>query len=79
MIKMLSEQEILDELSEHLNIWRDQYGIKKIALFGSYVREEQTPSSDIDLLVEFDQDAITFDNYMNLKFSLEDLFEKKLT
>ena len=29
------------------------YGIKNIALFGSFVRGEATPDSDIDLLVEF--------------------------
>lgn len=29
------------------------YGAKKIAIFGSCVREEETPESDIDILVEF--------------------------
>ena len=32
----------------------DKYKVKSIALFGSYVREEQKEDSDIDLLVEFD-------------------------
>jgi predicted nucleotidyltransferase len=31
-----------------------KYGIVRLSLFGSTVRGEQTPSSDIDLLVEFD-------------------------
>ena len=73
---MLSQQEILEVLSRNLNKWKDQYGVKCIALFGSYSRDDQIDSSDIDLLVEFDEKAIIFDNYMDLKFNLEDLFQK---
>ncbi len=42
------------------------------------LRGEQKDSSDIDLLVEFEDKAMTFDNYMDLKFTLEDLFEKSV-
>jgi uncharacterized protein len=74
---MLSQQEILEVLSRNLNKWKDQYGVKRIALFGSCARDDQRDSSDIDLLVEFDEKAMTFDNYMmDLKFNLEDLFQK---
>ena len=73
---MLSQQEILEVLSRNLNKWKDQYGVKRIALFGSYSRDDQRDSSDIDLLVEFDEKAMTFDNYMDLKVNLEDLFQK---
>lgn len=31
------------------------YGLKRLAVFGSYARGEDTPGSDIDLLVEFEQ------------------------
>jgi hypothetical protein len=31
------------------------YGIRRVAVFGSYARGESQPNSDIDLLVEFDQ------------------------
>ncbi|WP_196121306.1 nucleotidyltransferase family protein [Anaerobacillus alkaliphilus] len=75
---MLSQQEILEELSKNLKEWKDKYGVKRIALFGSYTREEQTETSDIDLLVEFKENAMTFDNYMDLKFALEDIFQKQV-
>ena len=39
--------------------------------FGSVARDEATPSSDIDILVEFEP-PITFDRYMDVKFYLED-------
>ena len=78
VIDMLSQQEILGKLSKNLTIWKEQYGVKRIALFGSYARGEQNDSSDIDVLVEFMKDTVTFDNYMDLKFDLEDLFQKKV-
>ena len=75
---MLSQQEILDELSKNLNTWKEKYGIKRIGLFGPYSREEQKDTSDIDVLVEFDLSKVTFDNYMELKFALEDQFRKPI-
>jgi uncharacterized protein len=78
VIYMLSQQDILEELSKNLASWKEKFGVKRIALFGSYARGEQKDTSDIDVLVEFMEDAVTFDNYMDLKFSLEDLFHKKV-
>lgn len=45
------------------------FGVRKIGLFGSYVRGTQHKKSDIDFLVEFNTKS--FDNYMDLKFFLE--------
>ncbi|MEY3333171.1 MAG: hypothetical protein RLZZ176_1471 [Cyanobacteriota bacterium] len=47
------------------------YGVISLALFGSYARDEAKNTSDLDLLVEF-QGKVTFDQYMDLKFFLED-------
>ena len=52
----------------------DSFGIREVGLFGSYVRNEQTEKSDIDLLVDFDPDKETFDNYMAVCELLEQLF-----
>ncbi|AGT31229.1 DNA polymerase [Geobacillus genomosp. 3] len=73
---MLSQQDILNEMSKYLDLWKEKYGVKRIGIFGSYSRGEQRESSDIDVLVEFMDDAVTFDHYMELKFSLEDHFQK---
>ena len=53
-------------------------GVKKLGLFGSFVRKEQGVESDIDLLVEFEQDKKTFDNFIQLAFFLEDLFRRRV-
>ena len=67
-------ENILKVLNEKKEIIRQRFGVKSIGLFGSWVREQASPASDIDLLVEFDQPS--FDKYMDLKFYLEDLLEK---
>jgi len=55
-----------------------KYGVKRIGLFGSYARGEQVLKSDIDILVEFKKGLKNFDNYMDLKFYLEELFGYKV-
>ena len=74
---MLSYEMILKRIEENRQIIK-KYGVKKIGLFGSYVRGEQQHKSDIDILVEFEKGKKTFDNYMDLKFFLEDLFSLKV-
>ena len=49
-------------------------GVKSVGLFGSTVRNEQTPLSDIDLLLDFHPEMETFDNYMCAYDLLETLF-----
>jgi len=71
-------QEIKQTLKEKMPEIKEKYGVKNLYIFGSYVRGEQTPESDIDILVEFEKGKKTFDNYMDLKFYLEDLFGKKV-
>ena len=50
------------------------FGVNRIGLFGSYVRNEQQPQSDIDILVDFEPEKETFDNFMSLFDYLENLF-----
>lgn len=66
-----NRKEILDLLARHRDKIKS-FGVKSLALFGSAARNETTVTSDLDLLVEFDHK--TFDNYMELKFFLEELF-----
>ncbi len=41
-------------LRAHLPTLAQRYHIRALGVFGSYVRNEQTPSSDLDVLVEFE-------------------------
>jgi predicted nucleotidyltransferase len=57
---------------------REKFKITEIGVFGSYVRGEQREDSDIDILVEFENGYKTFDNYMELKFFLEDILTSEI-
>ncbi len=70
----MNKEQILALLAEHQDDL-NRYGVKRLALFGSVVRNEAGADSDIDVLVEFEGRA-TFDAYMDLKFYLEDLLGK---
>ncbi|MBE0648961.1 MAG: nucleotidyltransferase family protein [Bacteroidales bacterium] len=52
-----------------------QFGVLKIGLFGSFLTGDQNEHSDIDILVEFHQDKISYDNFINLCFLLDGLFQ----
>jgi len=72
---MLTLDEILAGISRnqaHLS----KLGVKRLGVFGSFVRGEAGPDSDIDFVVELEKK--TFDIYMDVKFFLEDLFDRKV-
>ncbi|MGH2442043.1 MAG: nucleotidyltransferase family protein [Chloroflexota bacterium] len=52
-------------------------GVTRSAVFGSYVRGEQTERSDIDLLVDFPKDKSLFD-FVGLGLELEDALDRKV-
>ncbi len=81
--KELTDKEIMRLLKEQGNILGG-YRVKRIGLFGSYVRGEQKNGSDIDFLVEFDIAAFGknfngyFDNYMKLLSYLQGILGRKV-
>jgi len=48
---MKNLEEILRILREHKGELAQRYGVQELAIFGSYTRKEQTPISDVDILV----------------------------
>jgi len=58
---------IREELSE-------RYTVVRIGVFGSFARGEESPESDVDVIVELAEP--TFDHYMDLKFRLEEVLQR---
>lgn len=54
------------------------YGVLKLSLFGSFAENMPNSESDVDLLVEFDANHKTYDNFMDLSYYLEDLLGRKV-
>ena len=52
-------------------------GIRDIGLFGSYLREENTQLSDIDILIDFFPEKENFDKYMAVYDLFEQLFKNE--
>jgi predicted nucleotidyltransferase len=71
------KQEIFALLVENESQLR-RLGVRRCGLFGSFARGEQNERSDVDILVEFEAEQKTFDNFMALAFYLEDLFGRKV-
>lgn len=73
--EMKSREQILTFIADNKKLFREQFHIIRIGIFGSYAREEQNFKSDIDLLVEFEEN--TQDLY-ELKLQIRDFFYNKL-
>ena len=71
----------MDIIKENINAIRrlcDQHAVEELYVFGSVVTGGLVKESDIDLLVKFSgvEPSEYFDNYMDFKESLEDLFSR---
>jgi predicted nucleotidyltransferase len=66
--------EVVEILKDRKVEITSRFGVSRIGVFGSQARREASPGSDMDVLVQFREGEETFDNYMDLKFYLEDLF-----
>lgn len=62
---------IISRIAEHGEEIRSEFGVARLGVFGSRIRGEARPDSDLDVLVEFARP--TFRNYMGLKRFLERL------
>jgi predicted nucleotidyltransferase len=76
-MKPNKKSEILDFLKSNKDSI-NAYGVKRIGLFGSFVRNSQREESDIDILVEFYQEQLSYSNFINLAYFLEDNLERKV-
>ena len=66
---MKTFEEIKKVLQKHREEFREQYGLKEIGIFGSYVKGEQKEKSDIDMLIELEK-PIGFVRFMKLENAL---------
>jgi predicted nucleotidyltransferase len=63
--------EALKILTDHREELQE-FGVKRLAIFGSVARDEAGPESDVDVLVEFDKPVGIFE-FLDLKTRLEEL------
>lgn len=73
---MKTFEEIKNIIQKHKDEIREKYKVKKIGVFGSYIRGVQTPKSDIDILVSFNE-TISLLKLAGLEIYLEDILGVK--
>ncbi len=66
---MKTIEDIKKRIREDQQIYKDQYKVKELKIFGSYVKSEHTKASDLDVLVEFEQPVsllhmVSLENYL---------------
>jgi len=76
-MKVQRKGDILNFLQTHRSDLQN-FGVSQIGLFGSFVHDQPTEASDIDLLVQFRPDGLNFDNYMKLAYYLEDNLQRSV-
>ncbi len=72
----LKKGSVLDILRKYKEQNTEKYGITKLGLFGSYAREEQTPSSDIDICVSIEPPSLF--KLGGIHSDLKELFNKEI-
>lgn len=64
---------------DKINTFCKKWQITEFAVFGSVIREDFTPSSDIDVLVTFDENtSYTLFDLINMNYELEDIVGRKV-
>ena len=75
----LAKEEILKYLNSQKQHFREKYRVRKIALIGSFARNEQNAHSDIDILVDIEEGTPNiFELKCSLKKDLEQRFGRKI-
>lgn len=74
-MKANTKQEVISIIEQNSSQF-SKYGVTSVGLFGSFVREEATEQSDVDLLIGLEN--YTWDNYCALLDFVESLFGRKV-
>ncbi|HSV30606.1 MAG TPA: nucleotidyltransferase family protein, partial [Atribacteraceae bacterium] len=67
-------QNVVRQIAAMRRELQERFTVTRIGVFGSYARGDESSQSDVDVLVELGEP--TFDNYMDLKFMLEEVLQR---
>ena len=73
----MTREQITEILAGHVAELKNQFAVTSLSLFGSIARGDSVESSDADFVVEF-SGSPTFDQFMELKFALEDWLDCRI-
>jgi predicted nucleotidyltransferase len=71
-----TKQEVLDLLKKQLPYLQEKYGVQRIAIYGSFAKDNQTKKSDVDILVQLMRPLGL--EFVELAYDLEKILKKKV-
>lgn len=77
-MKISSREGLISYLQKNKPIFKKEYGVNRIGIFGSFVQGKANRSSDIDIVIEMDREKKSLHNFMQLKRLLEQQTERKI-
>ena len=72
----MNKEMIIQQLQKIKPALQEKYGVTELALFGSYSRDEQTDTSDIDIMVSYTKKLGL--EFLDMVYELDDLFDKEV-
>ena len=72
------KEEVLSKLEANLPEIRERFGIETIGIFGSVARGDDTPESDVDVMISFLPFHTNYHNLLGVNHFLMDLFGRKV-
>ena len=72
----MTKEYILEKLKENKEYFKEEFGVERIGLFGSYATGKATNKSDIDIFVNFQE--VKFRKIAGLWNYLEDIYHTKI-
>ena len=77
-MEISSIEEMVAYLKNRKRFFYDKFGVIRIGIFGSFARDDQTPSSDIDMVVEIEKSRKNIHSFLQLKRFLEKEMARKI-
>ncbi len=71
-------EEIISYLRDNKELLHDRFGVTRIGIFGSFARGDQTSASDIDMIIEMEEDKKSLHSFLKLKRFLESETARKI-
>jgi len=77
-MEISSIEEMVAYLRNNKRLFYDRFGVTRMGIFGSFIRHEQTRSSDIDMVVEIEKSRKNIHSFLQLKRFLEKELARKV-
>lgn len=77
-MEISSIEEIVAYLKSNKSFFYERFGVTRMGIFGSFTREEQTSSSDIDMVVEIERSRKNIHSFLQVKKFLEKELARKI-